>query len=1060
MSYIADLHIHSRYSLATSKELTPPMLHLWALRKGIGLVGTGDCIHPKWLAELEEMLTLSDDGFLRLKPDFVHPESRQAPDGDAAFVLTTEISNIYKRNGRLRKVHNVLIFPDFESAKRMQGRLQRMNFNISSDGRPILGLDSRDLLRMLLEVSEDAMLIPAHIWTPWFSALGSKSGFDSIEECYGELTRYIPAVETGLSSDAPMNWLIPSLDSFTLIANSDAHSPEKLGRNANRLSGEKNYGALVRALKEGPSGGFGGTIDMFPQEGKYHYAGHRKCGVVLNPAENLLHAGICPVCNRPLTEGVMDRIAQLAGRDNPLDRPNRAPFQYAIPLKEMLAQIHNCGEGSKTVTMLYNQIIKKIGPELAVLLDCPIEEIAGKASPLITEAIRRMRANEVIINEGYDGEYGVVKVFEPHEINEFVHSTAFFTRSESSNPPAQKPLLRFDPKQLLEVKEQIARDGRGSAGIKPDSTHSQPEPNQQQQSATCHEGTPALVLAGPGTGKTKVLTGRIAWLINEKGIPPEKILAITFTRKAAREMSDRIGKMIPAEMAARLEIHTFHNWGLKWLQHHQTETMLPADFAIAGEAEKRIIVDKCCKSRKDAIELINRMKQSDQPVFDNPEEEELLNKYNLELDNAHLVDIDDLVLKPLKLLKQNPRLLTETQQAIGALLVDEYQDVNAAQYELIRLLAADDPSKLFAIGDPNQSIYAFRGSEVAFIQRFMNDFTGATGFQLSQSYRCPQTVLSAAGQVLGPSAGNAISGIRKGAQVHIVENTSGASEAEFIARTVDKLTGGTRFFAIDSGVAVPKEVPTDTDPSQVAVFARTHRQLKTIAKALDDHGVPWRIFSHRPPFTQKPAADIITVLKAFSNPGNHFYTGQASLVCGGETRFRALLDAFPAGESVAGQIDYLIEHHFLKKRDELAGLIEAAKDFGDRKEMFWTYVATGSMIDASLPGITAVNLLTLHAGKGLEFDVVFIAGCEEGLIPYTIRRTDNTDIEEEKRLLYVGMTRARNLLFLTHAKERTIFGRAERLPRSGFLDAISLELLQREKQLPKQKATDNQLSLF
>ncbi|MCD4694768.1 MAG: endonuclease Q family protein, partial [Bacteroidales bacterium] len=284
MKFIGDFHIHSHFSIATSKELQPEYLDYWARKKGIKVVGTGDFTHPGWTKELKEKLEPAEEGLFKVKTEF----KKRIPfpvKGDVRFLLTAEISNIYKKNGKVRKVHNVVFAPSFEVVEKIQGKLSALGFNITSDGRPILGLDSRDLLNICLDASEDIFFVPAHIWTPWFSALGSKSGFDSIDECYDDLSEYIYAVETGLSTDPPMNWMVSPLDKYTLISNSDAHSPEKLGRNANLFDTEISYPSIIGAMKTGDPKKFLGTIDFFPQEGKYHYDGHRKCGIRWSPLE-------------------------------------------------------------------------------------------------------------------------------------------------------------------------------------------------------------------------------------------------------------------------------------------------------------------------------------------------------------------------------------------------------------------------------------------------------------------------------------------------------------------------------------------------------------------------------------------------------------------------------------------------------------------------------------------------------------------------------------------------------------------------------------------------------
>ncbi|MDR2111165.1 MAG: endonuclease Q family protein, partial [Spirochaetaceae bacterium] len=357
MRIIADLHIHSRFSRATSSRLTPAYLDRWARIKGIDLLGTGDWTRPRWLAELREQLDDGEAGFYTLKKNvrgafdagpareegLPKPPLKNGAAGAVRFVLTGEISTIYKYGDKTRKVHHVIILPDFKAAAVFQTRLERVG-NISSDGRPILGVSSRDLLALLLEADDRALLVPAHIWTPWFSALGARSGFDSIEECYGVLSSRIPAVETGLSSNPPMNWALSALDKFSVISNSDAHSPDKLGREATVFDMDLSYASLAAALwRRGGGAEIIETVEFFPQEGKYHYDGHRKCGRWLTPEEAAAAGGICPVCGRPLTRGVMGRVMELADRpvdetQAPPDRPgggNRRPYRSLIPLREL-----------------------------------------------------------------------------------------------------------------------------------------------------------------------------------------------------------------------------------------------------------------------------------------------------------------------------------------------------------------------------------------------------------------------------------------------------------------------------------------------------------------------------------------------------------------------------------------------------------------------------------------------------------------------------------------------------------------------------------------------------
>ena len=410
MKQIADLHIHSKYSMATSKDGTPEMLDFWARKKGITLIGTGDMTHPVWRQELKEKLIPAEQGLFRLKDEYVLPEAATYPGTAPRFVLSGEISSIYKKTGKTRKVHSLILLPGFDEADAFAERLEKMG-NIHSDGRPILGLSCPDLLEMMLEVSEDGMYIPAHIWTPHFSLFGARSGFDTMEECFEELTPYIHALETGLSSDPVMNWQISALDGYQLVSHSDAHSPSKLGREADLLDIELSYQGLFQAIQKGQ--GLEGTIEFFPEEGKYHYDGHRKCGVCLNPREAEKYSGICPVCGKKMTMGVDHRILQLSDRDErEVSMPESGrPYESLVPLPEMIAACVGFSTASKKVQGQYEVLLKKLGAEFSILREVPEEEIRAAGGEVLAEGIRRLRAGEVIRKPGFDGEYGKIQLF-------------------------------------------------------------------------------------------------------------------------------------------------------------------------------------------------------------------------------------------------------------------------------------------------------------------------------------------------------------------------------------------------------------------------------------------------------------------------------------------------------------------------------------------------------------------------------------------------------------------------------------------------------------------------
>ena len=409
MKMIADLHIHSRFSMATSKEGTPENLDFWARKKGISLIGTGDFTHPVWREELKERLVSEGNGLYRLRDEYVKEESRKFPGEGTRFVVSGEISSIYKKNGKTRKVHNVILLPSLEAADAMAQRLEKIG-NIHSDGRPILGLDSHDLLEMMLDVCPEGILIPAHIWTPHFSVLGAKSGFDSVEECFEELAPYIHALETGLSSDPAMNWRISKLDRYQLVSNSDAHSPSKLGREANLLDIDCSYEGLYRAIQTGE--GLEGTVEFFPEEGKYHFDGHRKCGVSLSPVEAERLGGICPVCGKKLTMGVDHRVEQLADRAEGFVKKDGKKYESLVPLPEVISACMGYSTSSKKVQGCFEQLIQTLGTEFDILRNVPSEDIKSCAGERIAEGIENVRTGNVKRIPGYDGEYGKIELFD------------------------------------------------------------------------------------------------------------------------------------------------------------------------------------------------------------------------------------------------------------------------------------------------------------------------------------------------------------------------------------------------------------------------------------------------------------------------------------------------------------------------------------------------------------------------------------------------------------------------------------------------------------------------
>jgi len=389
--------------------MSPENLWRWAQIKGISVIGTGDFTHPAWIAELRDKLEPAANGLFSLRRKYRVNTSPESCRSDVYFMLTAEISCIYRKHDRTRKVHALVLAPDFEGALRINRALSEIG-NLKSDGRPILGLDAKKLLRITLDCSPEAMLVPAHAWTPHFSIFGAASGFDSMEECFEELSPNIHAIETGLSSDPAMNRRLSALDRITLLSNSDAHSPAKIGREANIFDTEVSYPAMTGAIRGGR--GFEGTIEFFPEEGKYHFDGHRSCGVSMSPEETRRHGGLCPVCGKKVTIGVMNRVDRIADRAAGFIPEDGLPYYSIIPLAEIIAETLKKGVNTKTVNDVYFSLIHSLGNEFRLLLETPLEEIARNAPPLIAEAVGKVRAGDVNIAPGYDGEFGRIRVFE------------------------------------------------------------------------------------------------------------------------------------------------------------------------------------------------------------------------------------------------------------------------------------------------------------------------------------------------------------------------------------------------------------------------------------------------------------------------------------------------------------------------------------------------------------------------------------------------------------------------------------------------------------------------
>ncbi len=801
---------------------------MWAQKKGITVLGTGDFTHPAWFSEIKEKLTPSGPGVFRLKDD------NQSP---VRFVLSVEISTIYKKGDKTRKIHHVVLVPDLEAAEKFRNRLDSIG-NIKSDGRPILGLDSRSLLEITLEAGEGSTIIPAHIWTPWFSVLGSKSGFDSIEECYEDLSGHIFALETGLSSDPEMNWRVSGLDRYRLVSNSDAHSPSKLAREATVFDTNPDYFSIMNALKTGK--GYIGTVEFFPEEGKYHMDGHRKCDVCMTPPETVKHKGICPVCGKPLTIGVCHRVNELADRpETGFIPPETAGKVYSlIPLQEILAEILRVGVNSKKVETVYSNIIQKLGSELSILLDADPDTISKADSPLLGEAITRLRAGKVIRKAGFDGEYGVIKLFEKNEavkkngLNlslDIDIPKSHNKRHNKRHPENNKchPVLDTGSHETL---NQVQGDQKRNEVFL--------DKEQQQAVNTIHG--PLMVTAGPGSGKTRVLAHRIENMIANHAIPPENCLAITFTRRAAREMKDRIKN-------DRVNIHTFHSLCLSILREKQEVNL------ISEEQQLEIFGPKI-------LNKISKAKRTSQ-IDDSIAEEFRI--YRGKLAEKNLVDFDDLILTAVKMLEDNTELLKQYHNRFKYISIDEYQDIDPLQYRLIRLLVPPG-GNLCVIGDINQAIYGFRGADTVFFNKFKQDYPDAVEIKLKNNYRSSGTIVNASNQVIRTDS---LSLSRIDPERITIHNApTERAEAEFVVSTIEKLVGGHSFFSIDSSRSSGEEV--NYSFSDFAVLYRASQQAEALVEAFERSGMPYAEISKAE--SLDPGAERVSLLTLHSSKGLEF----------------------------------------------------------------------------------------------------------------------------------------------------------------------------------------------
>ncbi len=1066
---LADFHIHSSFSRATSKDLDLAHLEIWARRKGLQVVGTGDVTHPGQVERIRECLVEAEPGLFRLS-DACRLRDEWVPGGEPGpvrFCLTGEISNIYKRGGRVRKVHNVVFLSGMEALERFRTRLAKVG-NLHSDGRPILGLDSRDLLEILLEADPEGWLVPAHIWTPWFSVLGSKSGFDALEECYGDLTDRIFALETGLSSDPPMNDCLSALDGYSLISCSDAHSAPNLMREATLFDCPLSLPELRRALEEGDPERYKGTLEFFPEEGKYHLDGHRKCGVRWTPEETRRAGGICPVCGKPVTVGVLSRVVELADRERETVGRGKRPFLSLLPLPSLLGAVLDKGPSTKGVRRLYRKFLEELGPEFQVLTRVPLQEIARVGGALAAEGVRRARLGEIRWEAGFDGEYGKPLLFLPGERERLTGEKALFEFAKEDLPPA--PLSKG-----------VLLAGERGGPPSPEKKESPSLPgilDPFQREAVEAPPGPLLVQAPPGSGKTRTLVARAARRLAQ-GIPPERIFLVTFTRKAARELEERLLALPGLSGRARgVRTGTIHALCRSILEERgrlegrRITGRTEAERLLQGTAEGAGLPWEKEISR---VFFLARIR-GELPGRLLPLEK----AYEEALRRRGRIDLDGLLLETLELLRdpeEGPRI----REGISFLAVDEYQDVDPTQAALLDLLAGPG-GDFTAIGDPDQAIYSFRGGDPSLFHSFPSRHPGTKVVRLRINYRS-STELVRLTRVLASGPVEAAPAREEG-KAFLYAAPTVAAEAEFVAHEIEKLVGGVSHFSMDSGRSEGSGL--EIGFGDIAVLYRARSQEPPLEEALSRLGVPYWKGGALDALSRAGLGFLASSIRVLLDQADDLdLEGLFAGSAGSRGWKAARLLAEQAGRSGLSPARILesprlvrgIQGPERKRLEELALVLPSWRSLAERDPLEWVRQAGAWVQERGLhpgPGwmevleelvrteglqgaadrlsrerlpdlpsrlLQRVTLSTLHGSKGLEFPVVFVVGLEEGILP-SREGAGSSDPEEERRLFYVGLTRAGVRLYLSWSKVRSVHGKkVERKP-SPFLAELPPGLLE------------------
>ncbi len=1013
MQVYTDLHIHSPFAQGSSRELQLEQLALAAKRKGLHVIGAGDWTHPGRWSELRSKLMPAEDGLFRLRSDLELTLNKQLPpaltEQPLRFLLSTEVSTVYEQEHQVRKIHHLLFAPDFARAQRIRQSLERHG-DLTLDGRPTLSLNSRDLLEITLESSPRCHLIPAHIWSPWNGLFGSTYGFETLDKCYQDLSEYIFALETGLSSIPSMSRQWSALDRLSLVSFSNTHAPSHLGREATAFNTSLQYDAFFDALQQQDALK---TIEYFPEKGRYHLDGHRSCDIRCTPAQSRAHQMRCPVCHKPFTVGVLHRINQLKDRNQEdLSKDSHNQYQQLIALPEILSEVLEASTTSKRLRRHYHDLLERFGSELDILQKIPLEDIQHSQIPLLSEAIQRVRAGHLQITPGYDGEYGKVQIFREDEskattlslfswsnapeVEEALSASSHTDTPESqdgvtalpghqlhlfptppppteeviqtktpeiSTPGKQPPLL---PKAEIQASAQESQLSLTSFFEKatqaqekqseatptfpkltqkqtalapqlvpppqaedktkktpplpsilpkptPQTTHfplpaSQPSPkatkippakqllaglNTEQRAAVLHQGSPILIAAGPGTGKTKTLVHRLAYQLATRRVMPQHAVFLTFSQEAASEVQELLLRVI-GPVARRIFIGTFQRFCLRLLQDYRRSILAgsqspeestippPLPESLLGAFESLALledlalaqcVDSSPRTLRYHLDRISWAKQNLHSPDDVAREHPHLNQdfvhlfrsYQEHLNRQQRYDLDDLLFETVRHLRESTELCQQLQLQFRSFFIDEYQELNEAQYRLLRFIVSKF-ADLSVAGDPDQSVYSFRGANRHYFYQFERDFSlpdkQATRTAMWRNYRSPETVLEASYQLIckqhDPQRVQTLA--TQTGPLFIPLSTFADEEVEAQA-----ITAQIADFVTQSGIAPPdaheglsdkaespRPAPLETLRSEehtykvtgyrdIAILYRSSQQLPPLEQALSRAGIPYHL---------------------------------------------------------------------------------------------------------------------------------------------------------------------------------------------------------------------------